>query len=330
MTPRNRRLMHQQHVLLMDPRGTQFGLPFESSTPFAYYLSRKGRIGNLRRYGFGRVYRSRVGALPKEAGEASFDLVCGTHAPVAQRRLEDAEVIRVLMEVLHAFPVEGADSYIVTVSYKGLAQGILEANHVPSSHCENVYRAMLHTRKLGRSAGRRKLAHELHGLECAGSLTSLMNRLWESHDKGLPAQIKVLQDAVAGSPGGSEALRQLRRVLHLAVAMLPSQQDRIRIVIDPALSLATFQDGLMIHAGIKTQKKHIERVVATGGRYDSTVSTFLHARSVRKLSSHTLRCGVVGICFSIDRLCADETIFHNTMTALESTVAPKSRRSESA
>ena len=41
MTPKSPLLSHQQHVLLMDATGTQFCLPYDSSTPFAYYLARE-------------------------------------------------------------------------------------------------------------------------------------------------------------------------------------------------------------------------------------------------------------------------------------------------
>ncbi len=150
-------------------------------------------------------------------------------------------MIRLLLEVLYAFPVEGADSYIVSVSYKGLVRGILEAAHVPASHLESVYSALLHTRKLGRAEGRKKLVQALDGLHCSAALTNLMNKLWESQDKDCLVQVKVLQDALAGTTYGSEAVRQLRQVLEFASAMLPNQTDRIRIVVDPALSLPRYQ-----------------------------------------------------------------------------------------
>jgi hypothetical protein len=52
----------------------------------------KSRLTTLRRYSFGRVYRSRMGALPKEATEASFDIACSKHASPEQRCIEEAEV----------------------------------------------------------------------------------------------------------------------------------------------------------------------------------------------------------------------------------------------
>ena len=53
----------------------------------------KSRLTTLRRYSFGRVYRSRMGALPKEATEASFDIACSKHASPEQLCIEEAEVI---------------------------------------------------------------------------------------------------------------------------------------------------------------------------------------------------------------------------------------------
>ena len=302
MTPTNACLTHRQQVLLMDPTGTHFCLPYDSSTPFAYYLARKSRVSALRRYSFGRVYRSRAGEMPKEATEASFDIACSKLATLEQRCIEEAEIIRVLLEVLYAFPVEGPDSYIVSVSYKGLVKGITEAVRVPQSHVEDVCIALLHSRKLGRSAGRKKLLHVMNGLDCMEALTNLMNKLWLAQNEGCLAQVKVLQDALAGSPDGMEAVRQLRQVLELACAMLPNQCDRIRIVVDPALSLPRYQDGLVLHASIKTQKKRVERVVAMGGRYDSLVMSQALTPAAAKPSAC---CRVVGISFSLDLLCSD-------------------------
>ena len=309
MTPKSSLLAHKQHVLLMDATGTQFCLPYDSSTPFAYYVAReivgKTHLPGIRRYSFGRVYRSRMGGLPKEASEASFDIMSSQHASAEQRCIEEAEVLRVLLEALHACPLESSDSYIVSVSYKGLMCGMLQAKDVPPSRMEDVYMALIHTRKLGRTAGRKKLAHVLGEEDQAmpKSLTSLLNKLWEAQDKGCLAQVKVLQDALMSSAEGSEAVRQLRQVLEFVCAMLPHQSDRIRITVDPTLSLPLYKDGLVVHAGIRTEKKRSERVVATGGRYDSLVLS----QELRPVGTKpaAASCGVVGICFSLDRLCTD-------------------------
>ena len=325
MTPRARAAAHAQSVSVMDDTGTQFGLPYDSATPLAYFLARtgQGRAAALRRYSFGRVLRARLGYLPREASEAAFDITSAPHVPAADRRVDEAEVLRVLFEVLQSFPVEGSDSYVVTVSYEGLVHGLLEACHVPASHAEDVRSALAHARKLGRSAGRKKLALALRGLESvrAGALAAAVDRLWEAEDKGLghQAQLKVLQDALGGSSAGTAAVRCLRQVLELACAMLPAGMSlgagsAVRLVVDPALSLPRYRDGLVLHAGVKTHKKRAERVVATGGRYDALVASLAQAALAPVAAGGGLGaskpaaarcCGVVGVCFSVDRLCSD-------------------------
>lgn len=105
-------LPSDSHVLVLDSTGALLGLRGELRSALASWLAASG-AASLRRYEIAPVFRAAPGAtLPRECLQADFDIVgpCGARAGSAdggpadptEASVADAEVIRVVLEVLEA------------------------------------------------------------------------------------------------------------------------------------------------------------------------------------------------------------------------------------
>ena len=222
----------------MDAAGAQFYLPYDLTAPFLYFLAHRSSHSAFRRFSFGNVYRARQEGTIREGFETAFDIVCSSSATVEQRAIEDAECVRVLLEILSEFPLEGPGSYILTISCMDVLDGMMQAAQVPANRRRELHHAILQSSILERgAAGRKKLLHMCKNLDCVERIWEVLNKVWEAQDKGLLAQVKVLNEFLSSSVQGSKAIKDLKMTVELLLAMLPPNIDKIRLLIDPALHL---------------------------------------------------------------------------------------------
>jgi translation initiation factor 2-alpha kinase 4 len=88
-------------VQLLDERGTLLQLPYDLTLPHARAIA-KHEPSVQRSFAFGRVFRDRdSGGQPQTFGEVDFDIVSADTLDLA---LKEAEVIKVLDEIIGSFP----------------------------------------------------------------------------------------------------------------------------------------------------------------------------------------------------------------------------------
>jgi translation initiation factor 2-alpha kinase 4 len=110
-------------VRLLDSSGNMLQLPFDLTLPNARAIPRQD--SSLEKtFSFGRVYReSPHGGEPKSHREADFDIVSHNTLDLA---LKEAEVIKVLDEIIEGFPVLRSASMCFHINHSDLLQTIME------------------------------------------------------------------------------------------------------------------------------------------------------------------------------------------------------------
>jgi translation initiation factor 2-alpha kinase 4 len=104
-------------VQMLDERGTLLQLPYDLTLPFARAIA-KHEPAVQRSFAFGRVFRDREsGAQPQSFGEVDFDIVSTDTLDLA---LKEAEVIKVLDEIVASFPALAATQMCFHINHSDL------------------------------------------------------------------------------------------------------------------------------------------------------------------------------------------------------------------
>lgn len=112
LIPKNDNAHHERTACLLDDVGTLLALPYDLTFPFARYVVRN-KITNTRRITISRVYRKHEEkGKPRELYEADFDIVTPLAAVHAGTLVCDAEVIKVVTEILDYFSTQIGQYYI--------------------------------------------------------------------------------------------------------------------------------------------------------------------------------------------------------------------------
>ncbi len=110
-------------VQLLDSSGTLLQLPYDLTLPNARVIARQPP-SSTKTYTFGNVYRETfTGGSPKEFGEVHFDLVSDDSLDMA---LKEAEVIKVMDEVIDGFPALHSAQFCFHLNHSHLLELILE------------------------------------------------------------------------------------------------------------------------------------------------------------------------------------------------------------
>ncbi len=108
---------------LLDSSGTMLQLPYDLTLPNARVIA-KQLPSSKKTYTFGNVYRETyTGGPPKEFGEVDFDLVTNDSLDMA---LKEAEVIKVIDEVIDGFPTLHSGQFCFHLNHSDLLELILE------------------------------------------------------------------------------------------------------------------------------------------------------------------------------------------------------------
>jgi translation initiation factor 2-alpha kinase 4 len=108
---------HNNMATLLDDSGILLTLPYDLTLPFARYIARN-KITNLRRYNVSRVYRKQHGGgKPRELYECDFDIVSPKSSSSALNIVNEAEVLKVITEVMDHWPAQLGSYYIRVCFY---------------------------------------------------------------------------------------------------------------------------------------------------------------------------------------------------------------------
>jgi len=104
-------------VRLLDPHGTLVQLPYDLTLPHARSLAKQSPSVH-RSFAFGAVFRDREsGGQPQTFGEVDFDIVSNDTLDLA---LKEAEVIKVLDEIVGSFPALAATQMCFHLNHSDL------------------------------------------------------------------------------------------------------------------------------------------------------------------------------------------------------------------
>ncbi|KAI8633188.1 serine/threonine-protein kinase gcn2 [Xylariaceae sp. FL1651] len=251
-------------VQLLDQNGTVVQLPFDLMLGNARLLAKQPNPSEIRRsFTFGHVYRDRKsGGQPVMINEVDFDIVSADTLDLA---LKEAEVIKVLDEIIESFP--STSSMCFHLSHSDLLQLIFDYCNVDlgarQSTAESLTKLNVH------SITFQKIRAELRSPLIGISATSIEDlRRFDFRDTPTKAFAK-LKTLFEGNP--------LYERLHSTIAHLKGVIEytkrfgvRTKIYINPLSSIKAnfFSGGILFQC---LYDKKFKDVFAAGGRYDSLI-----------------------------------------------------------
>lgn len=115
---------------VIDAEGTVLQMPLDLTLPNARILA-KHRSPGPKTYTFGEVYRAvPSGGHPRVVGEVDFDIISYNSLDLA---LREAEVIKVLDEIVDEFPSMAAVQMCYHINHSVILDAVLDACGIPSS-----------------------------------------------------------------------------------------------------------------------------------------------------------------------------------------------------
>ncbi|KAI0199013.1 serine/threonine-protein kinase gcn2 [Astrocystis sublimbata] len=251
-------------VQLLDQNGTVVQLPFDLMLGNARLLAAQSHPPeNRRSFTFGQVYRDRhSGGQPQMIGEVDFDI---TSADTLDLALKEAEVIKVLDEIIDTFP--STSSMCFHLGHSDLLQLIFDYCNIDLSArqatAESLTRLNIHSFTF------QKIRAELRSPLIGISTTSIEDlRRFDFRDTPVRAFAK-LKTLFEGTPYYQQ--------LHPTIAHLKGVIEytkrlgvHAKIYINPLSSLKAnfFAGGIMFQC---LYDKKYKDVFAAGGRYDSLI-----------------------------------------------------------
>ncbi|KAI8950785.1 serine/threonine-protein kinase gcn2 [Xylaria longipes] len=254
----------QNIVQLLDQNGTVVQLPFDLMLGNARLLAKQSHPAETRRsFTFGHVYRDRhSGGQPQMIGEVDFDI---TSADTLDLALKEAEVIKVLDEIIETFP--STSSMCFHLGHSDLLQLIFDYCNIDLSArqaaAESLTKLNIHSFTF------QKIRAELRSPLIGISATSIEDlRRFDFRDTPTKAFAK-LKTLFEGTP--------LYQQLHATIAHLKGVIEytkrlgvHAKIYINPLSSIKAnfFAGGVLFQC---LHDKKFKDVFAAGGRYDSLI-----------------------------------------------------------
>ncbi|KAI0167015.1 serine/threonine-protein kinase gcn2 [Hypoxylon sp. FL1284] len=263
--PRSAHYSPKQNVVhLLDQSGSVVQLPYDLMLGKARVLARHASDSLVRKsFTFGNVYRDRQnGGQPLMIGEVDFDIVSTDTLDLA---LKEAEVIKVLDEIIDTFP--SLTPMCFHLGHSDLLQLIFDFCNVDMSArqltAESLSKLNIHSHSF------QKIRQELRSSMIGISATSIEDlRRFDFRDTPSKAFAK-LESIFKGS--------QLREKLQPTLAHLKGIIEyterlgvRAKIYINPLSSVKEnfFSGGMLFQC---LYDKKVKDVFAAGGRYDSLI-----------------------------------------------------------
>ncbi|KAI1754479.1 serine/threonine-protein kinase gcn2 [Xylaria castorea] len=263
--PRSSHYFASQNIVqLLDQNGTVVQLPFDLMLGNARLLAKQSHPPEIRRsFTFGHVYRDRhSGGQPQMIGEVDFDI---TSADTLDLALKEAEVIKVLDEIIETFP--STSSMCFHLGHSDLLQLIFDYCNIDLSArqaaAESLTKLNIHSFTFQKI--RAELRSPLIGIS-APSIEDL--RRFDFRDTPTKAFAK-LKTIFEGTP--------LYQQLHATIAHLKGVIEytkrlgvHAKIYINPLSSIKAnfFTGGILFQC---LYDKKFKDVFVAGGRYDSLI-----------------------------------------------------------
>lgn len=277
-------------VRLLDSSGNLLQLPFDLTVPNARAIPRQD-TSLEKTFAFGTVYReSTHGSEPRTHREVDFDIMSYNTLDLA---LKEAEVIKVLDEIIEEFPPLRNGSMCFLVNHSDLLQLIMEFCRITPAQIPLVKEVIskLHVGKWTMQ----KIRSELRSPAIGISSTSLDDlERFDFRDSLVETQRK-LQSIMDGTEY-VDRIPPIFARLNILMTYLQCFGVKRKVYVNPLSSLHDkFYRGSILFQCIFDRKRR--DVFAAGGRYDRLIQEF----SPKVLSSRP-QAHAVGFNLSSDRL----------------------------
>ncbi len=282
-------------VQMLDPNGTVVQLPYDLTLPNARILAKHPPPGR-KTYTFGDVYRKAYSeGHPKAHGEVDFDIISYDNLDLA---LREAEVIKVIDEVIDAFPSMGSVQMCYHINHSRLLDAILTFCDIDLSKRTSV-KETISRLNIGQWNWT-KIRNELRAPSIAVAATSLDELMRfdfrDTFDKAIPKLRSILQETAD--------LETTFSHLHAVTIYLERFNLKRKIFINPLSSYnEKFYRGNLLFQCLYDNKKR--DVFAAGGRYDRLIQE--HRPKTTKDDRHA-----VGFNLSWQGLCTSMTRYHKS------------------
>lgn len=287
--PLNSHYSSEDVVKSLSPTGQVLQYPYDLILPNAMLLAWQVRP-ERKTFIFDNVFRvNHLGDRPKIFGEANFDIVSGRDGDIA---FPDAEVLKVIDEVIDAFPNLSALPMCYHINHSLILDAVLEFCDIEVSRWPVVKETIskLHTGEWTWS----KVRHELRGPSIAIAATSLdeLERFdfRDTWDKAIPRLRSILKDTAN--------LEVTFAHMHAVITYLVRMNVKREVYVNPLSSYnEKFYRGNLLFQCLYDQKRR--SVFAAGGRYDQLV------RDHQPVTSRKYHVHAVGFQLAWTGLCAD-------------------------
>ena len=279
-------------VQLIDSAGTLVQLPFDLTLPHARTIARFAPPAD-KTYAFGDVFRQTPsGGAPRSFGEADFDIISTDTLDLA---LKEAEVIKVLDEVVDEFPCFSGSQMCFHLNHSKLLDIILDFCRisVPQRPAVKEVLSKLHTQHWDWQ----KIRNELRSptLDIASTSLDDMARFdfRDSTDKAV-ARIRSILEGTSGS-----LIDKTHAIFsHLRTVMTYLRQFNVRrkVYLSPlsCFNEKFYSGGILFQCLFDTKRRD---VLAAGGRYDHLINEFNP-----KIHGHHTGSHAVGFSLGWDRI----------------------------
>ncbi|KAL0139396.1 kinase-like domain-containing protein [Mucor lusitanicus] len=277
-------------VYLMDSQGALNQLPYDQTVPFARYIARQKGFPELKRFTFDKVYReNQSGGQPEAVLEADFDIVHKETAPM----VPDAEVLKVVEEVLEELPPYKNGGFYFMVNHTGITDIILDSCRVPPDIRKGVLVALSSLGRAPSFAAVRNILKLKYHLQ-----RSVLDELSMFNVHG---ELESIVKKIEGLLPGTHKAKFRDFIGELRTLMVVSKHIGIhhKIIFHPLLVYNNhfYKNGMVFETVADTIDSKRKDVLAVGGRYDFLVQHFAHpnATANRKLRA-------VGVNIAVQKL----------------------------
>ncbi|KAL8848837.1 MAG: hypothetical protein Q9221_006133 [Calogaya cf. arnoldii] len=261
---------------VIDSDGAVLQMPLDLTLPYARVLA-KHSSPSPKTYTFGEVFRAtRIGGHPNVVGEVDFDIVSYNSLDLA---LREAEVIKVLDEIVDEFPSMAAVQMCYHINHSVVLDAVLDACDIPSSKRSAVKEVIsrLHTGDHTWATIRSELRNPPLSVPATSVEELVTFDFRDTCDKAL-SRLRSMFRATAD-------LESTFSHLQAVSIYLERFNVKRKTYINPLVSYnEKFYRGNFLFQCVYDSKK--KNVFAAGGRYDQLIKEHQLIQNPSSLSGH--------------------------------------------
>ncbi|KAI9741801.1 MAG: hypothetical protein M1834_000187 [Cirrosporium novae-zelandiae] len=287
-------------VRLLDSSSTLVQLPYDLTLPNARAIA-KGEVTPDKSFCFGTVFREALnGCQPRSHREVDFDVVSHDTLDLA---LREAEVIKVLDEIINEFPSLRSSPMCFHINHSDLLDIIMDFCRISGAQ-RSIAKDIVGKLNVGQWTWQ-KIRNELRSPPLAISTTSLDDLIrFDFRDRPDKAHQKL-----KGIFDDSELSARLDAIfthLNAVTTYLKRMGVKRKVYVNPLSSFNEkfYRGGFIFQCVSDTKKRD---VFAAGGRYDRLIKDFQLQTTDRKSEYHA-----VGFNLGWDKLCTSMARYMKT------------------